>query len=150
VSFLLDTNVVSEWTKPRPNPNVVAWLAELEEDQAFMSVISLAELRRGVELLPAGRRREDLRKWIVDDLIARFEDRVLDVDSQVAEAWGRIMARSQRAGQTLAPIDAFFAATAESHALTLSTRNVRDFEGLGITLHNPWHSAGDAASPADG
>jgi len=140
LSFLLDTNVVSEWVRPRPDANVVEWLAEVDEDQVFMSVISFAELRRGVDLLPAGLRRDGLERWVVDDLAARFDGRVLDVDRPVADAWGRITARSRRAGHTLGAMDAFFAATAETHELTLVTRNVRDFEGLGISIFNPWES----------
>ena len=91
-----------------------------------MSVVSFAELRRGVELLHAGLRRDELEKWIVDDLSARFEGRVLDVDLPVADVWGRITARSRRAGRTLGSMDAFFAATAETYDLTLVTLNGRD------------------------
>jgi predicted nucleic acid-binding protein len=138
VSFLLDTNVVSEWVRPRPDHNVVAWLAEVDEEQVFMSVVSFAELRHGVDLLPAGRRRDRLEDWIADDLATRFDGRVLDIERRVADAWGRVMARSQRAGRRLGSMDAFIAATAESHELTLVTRNVRDFDGVGIPLHDPW------------
>jgi toxin FitB len=138
VSFLLDTNVLSEWVKPHPKPGVVAWLAAVDEDEVFMSVISFAELRRGVELLPAGHRRERLANWIADDLTARLHGRVLDVDWRVADAWGQIMSRSQRAGRVLGAMDAFFAATAESHDLTLVTRNTRHFDDLGLALHDPW------------
>jgi predicted nucleic acid-binding protein len=138
VTFLLDTNVISEWVRPRPDENVVAWLAEVDEEQVFMSVVSFAELRRGVDLLPAGRRRSRLEGWIAEDLAARFHGRVLDVDRPVADTWGRIMARCQRAGRMLGSMDAFFAATAASHELTLVTRNVRDFESAGIPLCNPW------------
>lgn len=141
MSFLLDTNVVSEWVKPRPHDNVVAWLAEVDEDQVFLSVVSFAELRRGVDLLAPGRRRDRLEEWLADDLTARFHGRILDVDRRVADAWGQIMARSQRAGRGLASMDAFFAATALRHELTLVTRNVRDFDGLGVALHNPWEAA---------
>ena len=123
MSFPLDTNVLSEWVKPRPEPGVVAWSAAADENDVFLSVISFAELRRGVELLAAGRRRERLANWIADDLTARFHGRVLDVDGRVADAWGQIMARSQRAGRALGAMDAFFAATAQAHDLTLVTRN---------------------------
>jgi predicted nucleic acid-binding protein len=140
LSFLLDTNVVSEWVRLRPDAKVVAWLAEADEDQVFMSVVSFAELRRGVELLPAGPRREGLERWVVDDLAARFDGRVLDIDPRVADAWGRITARAKGAGRSLGAMDAFFAATAETHQLTLVTRNVRDFEGLGISVLNAWES----------
>lgn len=140
MSFLLDTNVVSEWVKARPDSNVIAWLADVSEDDVFMSVISFAELRRGVELLPAGQRRDDLGRWVADDLTERFSGRILPVDRSVADRWGRVVARSQRSGRALSAMDAFFAATAESHDLTLATRNVRDFEGLGVSLLNPWEA----------
>jgi predicted nucleic acid-binding protein len=138
VSWLLDTNVVSEWVKPRPETNVVAWLAGVDEDEVFMSVVSFAELRRGVELLPPGQRRERLTTWIAEDLPARFHARILDVDRRVADAWGRLMVRSQRMGKVLTAMDAFFAATAESNDMTLVTRNTQDFANLGVPLHNPW------------
>jgi toxin FitB len=139
VSYLIDTNVISEWVRPQPEANVVAWLAEVDEEQVFLSVVSFAELRRGVELLPPGRRRDKLEDWIANDLAARFHGRILDVDSNVADAWGRIMARGERAGRKLGSMDGFFAATAESFQLTLVTRNVKDFGRLGISLYDPWH-----------
>ncbi len=138
--FLLDTNVVSEWVKPQPNPNVVLWLAEVDEDCVFMSVISFAEIRRGIELMPTGQRRERLATWLCEDLPARFEDRILGIDQRIAETWGVVMTRGQKAGVGLATMDAFFAATAEAHGLTLVTRNRRDFERIGVPLLDPWES----------
>jgi predicted nucleic acid-binding protein len=140
LSFLLDTNVVSEWARPRPDPNVLAWLASADEDKVFLSVLSFAELRRGVELLQMGPRRRHLSAWIANDLFDRFYGRIVDVDLKVAEAWGRIMARGQRAGRTPPSIDALFAATAEVRGLVLVTRNVQDFEGLDVRLLNPWEA----------
>ena len=137
MSFLLDTNVVSEWVRPRPDRNVISWLAEVDEDRVFISVISFAEIRRGVEMLPAGRRRERLATWLADELPVRFEERILDIDSHVAEAWGVVMARGRKLGLTLGSMDAFVAATAETHNLTLATRNVKDFRRLGISLLDP-------------
>jgi predicted nucleic acid-binding protein len=138
VSFLLDTNVVSEWARPEPNPHVVTWLNEVDEDQVFLSVASLAEIRRGVELMDPGKRRDRLTDWLTKELPARFEGRILDVDRRIAEAWGVLMARGAKAGWNLGSLDGFFAATAEVHRLTLVTRNVQHFEKLGISLLNPW------------
>jgi toxin FitB len=138
VSFLLDTNVVSEWVKPEPDPNVVAWLADVDEDRVFLSVVTFAEIRRGVELMPTGRRRERLAAWLADELPGRFEGRILGIDRRVAEAWGVAMARGQRRGAGLGSMDAFLAATAAAHRLTLVTRNVRDFEVTGVALVDPW------------
>jgi toxin FitB len=140
VSFLLDTNVISEWTKPRPDRNVISWLAEVDEDRVFISVISFAEVRHGVELLPPGRRRERLSRWLAEELPERFEDRILAIDQPIAETWGVVMARAQKAGLALGSMDAFVAATAATRALTLVTRNVKDFERLGVSLLDPWVS----------
>jgi predicted nucleic acid-binding protein len=138
VSFLLDTNVVSEWVKPTPDANVVRWLSEVDEDQVFLSVASLAEIRRGIELMDPGRRRDRLADWLLRELPARFEGRILDIDRRIAESWGVVMARGRKAGLNLNSLDAFFAATAEVHRVTLVTRNVQHFERLGILLLNPW------------
>ncbi len=88
--------------------------------------------------MPAGRRRERLAQWLAEELPARFEERILAIDQQVAETWGVIMVRGQKAGLTLGSMDAFVAATAEAHGLTLVTRNVKDFEEVGISLFDPW------------
>jgi hypothetical protein len=138
VNFLLDTNVVSEWTKPRPDSGVVAWLAEADEDRVFISVITLAELRYGIERMPVGARRNRLETWVSRQLPARFEARVLLIDAETADTWGHIMARGRTGGRPVGTMDAFIAATAERHHLTLVTRNVSDFEALGIRLINPW------------
>ena len=137
MSFLLDTNVISEWVKPRPDPNVVAWLAEVDEDRVFLSVASLAEIRHGIELLPPGQRRSRLEAWLEEALPARFEGRILDIDRRVAARWGVFMSRGKKAGRPLGTMDAFFAATAEVHGLTLVTCNTRDFQALEVTLLDP-------------
>lgn len=136
-SFLLDTNAVSEWVKPRPNPGLIAWMEATDEDRVFLSVISLAELRYGVERLPAGRRRTRLEQWLEQELPLRFENRILPIDLSVAEAWGRTVSRHEAAGRPIGVMDAFLAATAETHRLTLVTRNVTDF-ALPGTILNPW------------
>ena len=138
MSFLLDTNVVSEWTKARPNPEVVAWLAEADEDSIFLSVVTLAELRYGIERMAPGHRRARLGAWLSDELPARFEARILPIDEAVAEAWGSIVARREAAGRPIGSMDAFVAATAEVHQLTLVTRNEADFEGCDVTVLNPF------------
>jgi predicted nucleic acid-binding protein len=138
MNFLLDTNVVSEWTKPRPDPGVVSWLAEADEDRAFISVITVAELRHGAERLPTGARRDRLDMWLTEQIPLRFEDRLLAVDAEIANGWGRVMARGQAIGRPVGAMDAFIAATAERHDLTLVTRNISDFNALGIRLINPW------------
>jgi len=89
VTFLLDTNVLSEWTKPRPNSGVVAWLAEVDEDRVFISVVTIAELRHGIERRVLGARRKRLDEWFRDELPQRFGSRILPVDGAVVDAWAR-------------------------------------------------------------
>ena len=138
MSFLLDTSVVSEWMKPQPNPGVIRWLAEVDEDRVYLSVMTLAELRNGTERLAPGARKSRLDTWLRDELPLRFESRVLSIEIKVADAWGHVMSRCYAAGKPIGVMDAFFAATAEVHALTLVTRNVSDFAASGISLSNPW------------
>jgi predicted nucleic acid-binding protein len=137
MSFLLDTNAVSEWVKPRPNPGLIGWMESTDEDRVFISVITLAELRYGVERMAAGSRRSRLEQWLRDELPLRFEGRILPVDVDVAEAWGTTLSRSEAAGRPIGAMDAFLAATAEIRRLTLVTRNVSDFPLLKKVL-NPW------------
>src|SRR5208337_1070426 len=138
MSFLLDTNVVSEWMKPHPNPGVVAWLADLDEDRAFLSVITFTELRYGVERLAAGNRRKRLAEWLEEELPLRFEGRTLPIDPEVADACGKVVARSENMGRRMEAMDAFIAATAEVHRLTVVTRNTSDFQPLVRNVLNPW------------
>jgi toxin FitB len=136
--FLVDTNVISEWVKIRPDPGVVTWMADVDEDRIFISVISLAELRRGIERLPVGNRRSRLDEWFQGEVPQRFEGRILLVDRAVAEAWGRIVARCETASRPIGAMDGFIAATAEAHGLTLVTRNVSDFKFSLKEIVNPW------------
>jgi toxin FitB len=140
LSFLLDTNVVSEWVKPRPNAGVVAWLVETDEDRMFISVVTIAELHHGIERLAAGARRTRLDAWLRDELLLRFEGRVLPIDARVADAWGKVVARREAAGRPIGAMDAFIAALAGVHDLTLVTRNTADFEGSVQSLVNPWNT----------
>jgi len=137
MSFLLDTNAVSEWVKPRPNPGLIGWMESTDEDRVFISVVTLAELRYGVERLAAGARRRRLEEWLGRELPLRFEGRMLPVDADVAEAWGETVSRSEAMGRPIGAMDAFLAATAEVHQLTLVTRDVSDFKVL-KTVMSPW------------
>lgn len=138
MSYLLDTNVVSEWMKPAPNPGVVAWLAGAAEDQVFLSVVTLTELRYGIERMAPGRRRKRLDEWLQNQLPMRFEDRVLSIDRAVADACGTLVARSEAVGRPIEAMDAFIAPTAVVHQLTLVTRNAPDFRPVLKAILNPW------------
>jgi len=138
MSFLLDTNVVSEPLKPQPNANVIRWLSVADEDRLFISVVTLAELRTGVERLAAGARRRRLEEWLGDELPQRFEGRILAINPAVADACGKVVARCQDLGRPIEAMDAFIAATAEVHRLTLVTRDVSDFQPALKSVLNPW------------
>jgi toxin FitB len=139
MSFLLDTNVVSEWTKPQPNAGVITWLEEADEDRVFLSVATLAELRHGIERLAPGSRRKKLDSWLSEELPLRFESRILPVTTAVADEWGRVIARCEAGGRPLAAMDGLIAATATVHELTLVTRSTSDFETALKALLNPWN-----------
>lgn len=138
MSFLLDTNVVSEWTKPRPDVGVVTWLAKVDEDSVFLSVVTFAELRHGIERLPNSKRKKQLDEWLRSELPLRFEQRILPVDGAVADEWGRLVARHDARGRPIHAMDALIAATAQVHALSLVTRNASDFEASVTSVINPW------------
>jgi predicted nucleic acid-binding protein len=138
VRFLLDTNVVSEWTKPQPDGGVATFLAEQDEDSLFLSVVTLAGLRRGVQRLPEGRRHSRLDAWLRDELPARFTGRLLGIDAATADAWGRIIARRERAGRPMGIMDGWIAAIAVVHGLGLVTRNELDFAAAVDHVVNPW------------
>ena len=138
MSFLLDTNVVSEWVKPRPDSGLIAWLEGVDEDTVFLSVITVAELRYGIERLPVSKKRVQLDDWLQHDLQLRFEGRILNIDSVVAEGCGRLLARRQAVGSPMEVMDGFIAATADVHELTLVTRNTADFDRAVRSILNPW------------
>lgn len=137
MTYLLDTNIVSEWVKPRPNAGVVAWLSSVNEDDVFISVCTLAELCFGVARMPQSKRREQIDFWLRNDVVLRFEGRIVPVDMDIAEAWGSIHAHGQE-GRSIDVIDGFIAATAEVYDMTIVTRDVQHFEATGISLLNPW------------
>lgn len=136
--LLLDTNILSEVTRPRPEARVMEWLDGLDEDRAFISVVSIAEIRRGVALMDNGRRRDALAEWLAEELPRRFDSRVIPVDEPVALTWGDLMGSARRSGRGMSSMDGLIAATAVKHDLTLATRNIKDFEGFGISLFDPW------------
>jgi predicted nucleic acid-binding protein len=138
--FLLDTNVLSEFARTgEPDQHVDRWLKTTAEESLFASVLTFAEIRRGIELLPVGKRRTHLEQW-QEDLVASFEMRLLGVNKVIADRWAILSAQTQRKGITLANIDGLIAATAVEHDLTLVTRNVKDFAGVEVPLFNPWEA----------
>lgn len=142
MNLLLDTNVLSEVRRSAPDPKVLAWLDAVDEDRTFISVASIAELKRGIALMDDGRRRDALAAWLAEDLPARFAGRIVPIDPAIAERWGDLMAEARRSGFALSVMDGFFAATAIDRELVLATRNTKDFAPLGVPLFNPWTDEG--------
>ncbi|MGC2298468.1 MAG: type II toxin-antitoxin system VapC family toxin [Acidobacteriaceae bacterium] len=142
MSFLLDTNVLSEPTRLPPDPGVLAWLASADEDDVFISAITIAEIRRGIQRLSPGKKRANLDEWLERDLYLRFETRILPVDSHVADLCGRLIAHSESKGRPMELADGCIAATALLHAMTLVTRNVSDFETVVSSILVPWSRPG--------
>ena len=138
MNYLLDTNVVSESLKPQPNRGVLDWLTSVDEDETFLSVVTITELRYGIERMATGNRRKRLDEWLREELLPRFEGRVIPVDIAIADACGRLVARSEALGRPIEPRDAFIAATAEVYQLTLVTRNASDFQPTLKTILSPW------------
>ena len=136
--FLVDTNVISEVLRREPNPRVLSWSKTQEKAQLFLSVIALGELRKGLTILPSSARRARLERAIAERLTGWFDDRILPVTASIGERWGVLDGQRQLAGRPLAAADGLLAATALEHDLVLVTRNVRDFEALGVQLLNPW------------
>lgn len=137
MSYLLDTNVLSEAMRKQPDNRVRAWLERTPDELMHVSVLSLGELRKGIEGVTDAARRERLRQWLEADVPDWFGDRILPVDEGVADRWGRMCAAI---GRPVPAIDSLLAATALRHDLRMVTRNVRDFEGFGLALVNPWEA----------
>jgi predicted nucleic acid-binding protein len=137
LSYLIDTNVLSELRRKEADARVVAWIAARPRQSLYLSVLSLGEIRKGIESVADAAFRQTLADWLEVDLPRYFVGRLLDVDERVADRWGRVQAA---AGRTLPVIDGLLAATALEHDLTLATRNTQDFEGVGVQVVNPWKS----------
>jgi tRNA(fMet)-specific endonuclease VapC len=138
MKYLLDTNVISELVAKRPDPRVVQWVDSLDPDSIYLSVITIGELRRGIEKLLDSKRKETLRDWLNDDVLIRFSGRILVIDVPVMLTWGELTGRLERTGKPLPAIDSLIAALALHHNCTLVTRNEDDFKEAGITIVNPW------------
>ncbi|MGB8888888.1 MAG: type II toxin-antitoxin system VapC family toxin [Candidatus Korobacteraceae bacterium] len=137
--FLLDTNVPSELTRPKPEPDVIQWLDDADDLRLFISVVSLGEIFKGITVLPEGKRRQQLQQWVDETLLPWFDGRILPVSESVAERWGVLAGECQLTGRPLNVADGLTAATALEHGLTVVTRNVKDFSNLGVSVLDLWH-----------
>ena len=135
---MLDTNVISELARRKPEPKIAAWVEATDEMLLHLSVLTLGEIRKGIVSLRDSSRRVALEAWLDGDLVVRFAGRILTVDEAVADRWGQLSAHGESRNSPLPVIDGLLAATALQYNLTLVTRNVRDVVSSGVPLFNPW------------
>lgn len=135
MAYLIDTNVVSELIRKKPDKNVIQWFEHVQDESLYLSVITLGELRKGIEKLSDKKRRQRLKLWMENEIPAWFEERILSIDRAVADKWGYIQAHSKR---TLPAIDSILIATALHHDLAMVTRNIKDFDLPSLEVINPW------------
>lgn len=135
MSYLVDTNVISELRRKQPDANVVAWLERCAPQSLYLSVLTLGEIRKGIERLDDLKRRQILVDWLHVELPTFFLGRLISIDASVADRWGRLQSDASR---SLPAIDGLLAATALQYDLTMVTRNLKDFQGLGLKIINPW------------
>ena len=138
MTYLLDTNIVSELRRETPNGGIWEWASSVVEETVFISVVMIAEIRSGVDRLPLGKRRQDLEIWLQQDIRERFRGRILGVDVEAAEICGQLLGQNHLGIHVRRIMDIWLAAIALRHNLTVVTRNTRDFEHLGLALFNPW------------
>lgn len=142
--YLVDTNIPSELTRDRPDMRVAAFLANAGQKSVFLSVLTIGEICKGIAELPASQKRAGLQNWLDIEVRSWFAGRILPVTEAIAERWGNIAAAAKQKGMALSVVDGVIAATALHHGLTVVTRNVRDFAGLGADVFSPW---GDTTPP---
>ncbi len=138
MNYILDTNVISELVARKPNSKVIAWLESVDPDNIYLSVITFGEIKKGIEKLPASKRKKALDSWFKEELLIRFHNRILSLDLPVLLTWGELTARLEKSGNPLPAIDSLLAATALQTEFTLVTRNTGDFQLAGISLYDPW------------
>ena len=138
MKYLLDTCVISELIKKNPSQKVIKWVTKIEENNLFISVFTVGEIHKGIDKLPASKKKEQLHKWVNYDLKERFKDRIIDFDPLTATTWGKVQAESESAGKAMPAIDGQIAATGISYDFTVVTRNTTDMEITGVSLFNPW------------
>jgi len=137
--FLLDTNLISELVRPRPNSGVIDWITITDESILHISVLTLGEIRKGIALV-AGRRRVSLESWLEHELASRFSGRILPIDQSIADRWGRISAAARSRGTPLPVVDGLLAATALHFNLTVVSRDTSCAAVAGLDFFNPWHN----------
>jgi predicted nucleic acid-binding protein len=136
--WLLDTNILSEIRRPKPEPKVLSFIAACPLDELYISTVTLAELRFGIEWLNAGERRDELNRWLTHTVRPMFNQRVLPATEDILFRWRVLMEEGRKTGHTYSQPDLMIAATALHHGFTVVTRDRDDFDKAGVTVINPW------------
>ncbi len=140
MKYLLDTCVISELIKPKPDKKVVAWISNCDEESLYLSVITIGEIQKGIIKVQDKTRRNAIQQWLDQDLRKRFAGRLLPIDEHVALAWGLVQDEAETAGKPIPTLDGLLGATALAHNLTVVTRNEKDFTQSDARIFNPWTS----------
>lgn len=138
MNYLLDTCVISELVAKQPNPKVIEWIDSIEEARLYLSVITIGEIRKGIEKLPDSTRKATLEMWLNDQLLVRFNGRIMPVDIGVMLRWGQLTGMLEVAGKTMSAMDSLIAASVLHSGFSLVTRNGDDFKEAGVSIINPW------------
>ncbi len=138
VKYILDTNVISEAINKQPNPQVMNWLKAMDVQKLYLSVVTVGEIKKGVEKLPKSHRKETIKDWFENELLIKFNGRILALDLSVILVWGELVGSLEQKGRKLPALDSLIAATAKYYDYTLVTRNEKDFAGIDITIFNPF------------
>ena len=138
MNWILDTCVISEFSKARPSSQVIDWIEGCDEETLFMSVLTIGELARGIARLPKSTRRAGLEHWLHAEIVPKFADRVLPITDRIATLWGQASGAADAKGRPVPTVDGLIAATAVIHDCTVVTRNRQDFEHSGARYFDPW------------
>lgn len=139
MNYLLDTCVISELIKPKPDLQVAKWVRSQDEESLFLSVITIGEIQKGISKLPDGRKKKQkLQSWLNNELQARFKGRILEITISISRVWGQVLGACENKGVTLPAIDSLIASQGIFHKMTIVTRNISDMEPSGALLFNPW------------
>jgi tRNA(fMet)-specific endonuclease VapC len=141
MNYLLDTHVISELISKQPDKKVVEWLDRLDPNTVYLSVITIGEIRKGIEKLSPSKRRDKVKEWLEADLLLRFQGRILKITTEVMLIWGELTGRLENEGRRITAIDSLIAAIALQGNYRLVTRNEHDFQHTGVTIINPWKEA---------
>lgn len=138
MKYLLDTCVISEVIKQKPNKKVIRWLQKQEEKNLYLSVLTFGEIEKGIEKSVSEDRKKRLGLWVEEDLKQRFGGRILSIDMQVASRWGEVQGKSEIIGKSLPTIDGLIAVTGLVNNCVVVTRNISDMQQSSVELFNPW------------